>query len=99
MPRNRNSLWALFAAISLTLLLGVMATGILAILQGQDTQATVATDHGQTLSKISSILDLKNSSVKAITNGQNVIVGYLVSNNADGKAICEAIPSCKLPKS
>jgi hypothetical protein len=50
------------------------------------------------LAEISSILNLKNSSVKAIVNGQGTIIGYLVSNNDYSKAICQALPNCVPPK-
>lgn len=95
--RRRNGYWALFAATCLTLLLAIVALGLITVLQNQDNQSQVATDHGESLNKLTAILNLKGSSVKAIVNGQGVIVGYLVSNNDYSKAICQALPQCVPP--
>jgi hypothetical protein len=101
---KRDSGWALFAATVVVLLLSILFGTLFSIATGQNaTHASLnvlqvaSRDHGETLKKLDAVLNLKGSSVKAIVNGQNTIVGYLVINNDYAKAECAATPGCKAP--
>lgn len=87
------------------LLISTLATGFviivllvgLALLQGQDQLKASSRNHGETLNYLKQISNLKTKGVRAIVDGQRVLVTYETQTNADAKAICRALPHCQLP--